>query len=154
MIGIPGFFVFDKKSIVICSSSSSQPLVQAPLPGIDPDRHLHLPKGVLADEIRISLINTLHQDIGVGHARIREQQELSPAESLEHRQAEKGRLHGLNARRRDARLWIRPIAGRGARGGGDGYSGRQGACDGVHTVECTGQDEVVIRRESAGAWQA
>ena len=66
-------------------STSRQPRRHRPLPGLDPDGHLHLPEWILHDEIRIPVIDTLDDNVGVRHRRIREQQKLRPRERLEHR---------------------------------------------------------------------
>lgn len=77
-------------------SPPSQPLRQTAIPGFYADRHLHLPKGILAHEVRVSFVYTFHEDVGVGHARVREQEELGAREGLEDGQSEKGRLEGLD----------------------------------------------------------
>lgn len=137
------------------SSPASQPLGQTAFPGLDADGHFHLPKGILAHVVGVAFVDALHEDVGVGHARVGKEEELGPAQRLEDGQAEEGRLERLDPRRRRRRVRQGPAASRRVRGRRrDGQFGRQGPRDGVHAVERAGEHEVVVGRQGAGPRQA
>ena len=93
-------------------SPSRQPLGQTPIPGLDPNRHLHLPEWILTDIICISLIYTLHQYICVGHTRVGEEEKFGSTECLEDSEAKETRFERLDSRRRHRRVRICPILAR------------------------------------------
>jgi len=70
------------------TSPSGQPLIHAALPSLNSNRHFHLPKRILAHKVRIALVDTLHENISVWHARVREQEEFGSRKRLEHGQTE------------------------------------------------------------------
>jgi len=80
-------------------SPPRQPLRQAAVPRLDADRHLHLPEGVLAHKVGEPVVHAFHEHVRVGHAGVGEQQKLGAGQGLEDREAEKGRLQRLDARR-------------------------------------------------------
>ena len=133
-------------------SPPRQPRPHRPLPGLNPDGHLHLPEGVLAHEIGVPLITALHHRVRVRHARIGEQQELGPCEGLEDREAEERALEALDAGVGEGGVGIGP--GGGVGGAWSGEFGGQGAGDGVDAVEGAGEDEVVVCGKSGGAGEA
>lgn len=84
-------------SIVDVELPSGQPLDQAPLPSLDANRHLHLPEGILTDIICISLIDTLHENIRVGHTRVGEEEKFGPTEGLENSEAKEARFERFDS---------------------------------------------------------
>ena len=135
--------------------STSQPSRHSPLPSLNPNRHIDLPKRVLTHKVRVPLIRALHQRLAVLLARTREQQELDARRRLEDGEFEErrfedfdpGRWDGGVGRRIDLFDVVDAVCRAWAGGGGrgcDGNAGREGARDGVHAVEGAGQDEEVV----------
>lgn len=144
------------------SSPPTQPARQTTIPRLDPDGHLSLPERVLAHEVGEALVDALDQRIRALHARVREEQEFGPRECLEDAEPEEGGLEGLDACCGLGGVWVRvggvvsspSAAGVGGVVGGDvggGDARGKGFGDGVHAVECAGQDEVVVCAEGLEA---
>lgn len=70
------------------TSSPGQPLIKAAFPSLNANGHFHLPEGILAHKVGVAFVNALHKHIGVGHAGVREQEELGSCQGLEHGQPE------------------------------------------------------------------
>lgn len=78
---------------------------------LTPHRHLQLVERVLHDVVRVQLVYLAHDDVDVGHQRVREQQELGPRHRLEAGHAELVRLEDLDARLGQARVGERRRGG-------------------------------------------
>lgn len=78
------------------ASPPRQPLGETALPGLNANGHLHLPKGIFADEVRVTLVDALHENVRVWHAWVCEEQEFRAAEGLENGEAEEGRFERLD----------------------------------------------------------
>ena len=50
-----------------------QPLPHLTIPTLNPDRHLHLPEGVLAHEVCETVVHAFHDDVRVWHRGVCEQ---------------------------------------------------------------------------------
>ena len=94
-----------------------------PLKSLTPHRHLRLIKRILHHVVRIQLVDPPHDNLHIGLARFREQQELRARERLEARQAEEGSFEDFDAR---ALLGGDVEGGRGERFG-DGVNAVEGA---------------------------
>ena len=119
-----------------------------PIKSLAPNRHLRLIEWILHNVVRIKLVHPPHDDIDIRLLRLREEQKLSPADRLEAGQPEQRALQDLEAGELRARYRRRPGVGLAASRGGRRwvrYCARcEGACDGVHAVECAREDEVVV----------
>jgi len=71
VVGISRYVVWSF-SLLSLLSSPCQPCPQTPIPALYPDGRIHLPKRILAHEIRVPLVYPLHEYVGVRHAWIRE----------------------------------------------------------------------------------
>lgn len=93
-------------------------------------RHLQRVEWILHDEIRINVVASAQDDIGVALSRFREEEELCASGCLKAAHEEAGGLQGFYAS-----------------GCACGCYGGKVATDGVYTVKRSSQNEIVISRQ-------
>lgn len=110
------------------------PVLNVPLEFLAANRHLQAVEGILHDIVGVQLVAFADDLFGVLLNGFREEEELGPRRSLKAAQEEAGGLQRLDAGRVSRSCYRAQILG-----------------DGVDSVECASEDEVVIARESVEA---